>query len=162
MSGKSTKLTFQDLEVLKSTPDDDMYVFKVDLHQAEQIAHIVQMAPDSFSLAFALTRTRASADTSQYGTTTDRLIMTYLFPAPQLIDLNQLAGPAVSPSPGRLSRSRRRWHTYRDRPRPRCSPGRSDRRLRRRRERNADAVTRSPERQAIDERHERYLQGLDE
>ncbi len=39
-TGVSTKITFQDLEVLKSTPDDNMYVLKVDLHQAEQIAHI--------------------------------------------------------------------------------------------------------------------------
>ncbi len=98
-SGESTKLTFQDLEVLKSSPDDNMYVLKVDLHQAEQIAHVVQLAPDSFSLALRPDEDTRAADTSQYGTTTDRLIMTYLFPAPQLIDLNQLLGPVVSPIP---------------------------------------------------------------
>jgi len=98
-SGESTKLTFQDLEVLKSTPDDNMYVIKVDLQQAEQIAHIVQLAPDSFALALRPGDDTRSADTSQYGTTTDRLIMTYLFPAPRLIDLSQLQGPAVSPLP---------------------------------------------------------------
>jgi Flp pilus assembly protein CpaB len=99
-TGESTKLTFQDLEVLKSTPDDNMYVLKVDLHQAEQISHVVQLAPDSFSLALRPGDDTRSADTSQYGTTTDRLIMTYLFPAPQLIDLSQLTGPLVSPVPG--------------------------------------------------------------
>ena len=99
-SGESTKLTFQDLEVLKSSPDDNMYVLKVDLHQAEQIAHVVQMAPDSFALALRPDEDTRAGDTSQYGTTTDRLIMTYLFPAPQLIDLNQLLGPAISPLPG--------------------------------------------------------------
>ena len=99
-SGKSTKLTFQDLEVLKSTPDDNMYVIKVDLHQAEQIAHIVQLAPDSFSIVLRPGDDTRMADESQYGTTTDRLIMTYLFPAPQLIDLNQLLGPSISPLPG--------------------------------------------------------------
>ena len=51
VSDFDTKITFQDLEVLKSTPDDNMYVLKVDLHQAEQISHVVQLAPDSFSLA---------------------------------------------------------------------------------------------------------------
>ena len=99
-TGDSTKLTFQDLEVLKSTPDNNMYVLKVDLHQAEQISHVVQLAPDSFSLALRPGDDTRSADTSQYGTTTDRLIMTYLFPAPRLIDLTQLTGPAVSPIPG--------------------------------------------------------------
>ena len=98
-NGESTKLTFQDLEVLKSTPDDNMYVLKVDLHQAEQIAHVVQLAPDSFALALRPGDDTRSADTSQYGTTTDRLIMTYLFPAPRLVDLSQLQGPAVSPIP---------------------------------------------------------------
>jgi Flp pilus assembly protein CpaB len=99
-SGKSTKITFQDLEVLKATPDDNMYVLKVDLHEAEQIAHVVQLAPDSFALALRPGEDTRQADTSQYGTTTDRLIMTYLFPAPQLVDLTQLMGPNASAVPG--------------------------------------------------------------
>jgi Flp pilus assembly protein CpaB len=99
-SGKSTKITYQDLEVLKSTPDNEMYVLKVDLHQAEQIAHIVQVAPDSFSLVLRPEEDTRTADTSQYGTTTDRLIMTYLFPAPMLIDLSKLLGPTASSVPG--------------------------------------------------------------
>jgi len=99
-TGESTKITFQDLEVLKSTPDDNMYVLKVDLHQAEQIAHVVMLAPDSFSIVLRPGDDTRQADTSQYGTTTDRLIMTYLFPAPRMIDLSQLTGPAVSPLPG--------------------------------------------------------------
>ncbi len=99
-TGESTKLTFQDLEVLKSTPDDDMYVIKVDLHQAEQIAHIQQLAPGSFSLALRPGEDTRTADTSQFGTTTDRLIMTYLYPAPQLIDLSKLLGPPLTPVPG--------------------------------------------------------------
>jgi hypothetical protein len=99
-TGESTKLTFQDLEVLKSSPDDNMYVLKVDLHQAEQIAHVQQLAPDSFSLALRPGEDTRSEDTSQYGTTTDRLIMTYLYPAPQVLDLSKLLGPAVSPVPG--------------------------------------------------------------
>jgi Flp pilus assembly protein CpaB len=99
-SGESTKITFQDVEVLKSTPDDNMYVLKVDLHQAEQIAHVVQVAPDSMSLVLRPDEDTRTADTSQYGTTTDRLIMTYLFPAPQLIDLSKLLGPTGVSSPG--------------------------------------------------------------
>jgi Flp pilus assembly protein CpaB len=105
MSGKSTKITFQDLEVLKADPDADMYILKVDLHQAEQIYHVVEVAPDSFSLALRPDEDTRADDPTQYGTTTDRLIMTYLFPVPQLLDLTQLLSgqplpsPVVGPSP---------------------------------------------------------------
>src|SRR5688572_31476898 len=103
-SGKSTKITIQDLEVLKADPDENLYILRVDLHQAEQIYHVVQEAPDSFSLALRPEEDTRSADTNEYGTTSDRLIMTYLFPVPQLIDLSQLLGepvptPVVGPQP---------------------------------------------------------------
>lgn len=105
-SGKSTKITFQDLEVLKAEPDEGMYILKVDLHQAEQIYHIVQVAPDSFSLALRPGEDTRVANSAEYGETTDRLVMTYLFPVPQLIDLTTLTGlpqpstgPVSSPSP---------------------------------------------------------------
>jgi len=42
-------------------------------------------------------------DESQYGTTTDRLIMTYLFPAPQVLDLSQLLGPSFGPGTERVA-----------------------------------------------------------
>jgi Flp pilus assembly protein CpaB len=98
-SGKSTKITIQDLEVLKADPDENMYILRVDLHQAEQIYHIVQEAPDSFSLALRPEQDTRAADTSDYGTTNDRLIMTYLFPVPQLIDLTQLLSGQPVPTP---------------------------------------------------------------
>ncbi|MEP7378184.1 MAG: Flp pilus assembly protein CpaB [Chloroflexota bacterium] len=98
--GTSTKITFQDLDVLKVTPDDNLYVFKVDLRQAEQIAHIIQEAPDSFTLVLRPDEDTRPVDSSQYGTTTDRLIMYYLYPVPQLIDLTKLLGPSPYPGPG--------------------------------------------------------------
>jgi Flp pilus assembly protein CpaB len=97
MSGKSTKITYQDLEVLKADPDENMYVLKVNLHQAEEIGHVIQEAPDSFMIALRPETDTRTADTSQLGTTTDRLVMTYLFPAPQLIDLSQLLGAPITP-----------------------------------------------------------------
>jgi Flp pilus assembly protein CpaB len=101
MSGKATKITFQDLEVLKADPENSIYTFKVDLHQAEQIYHIVQVAPDSFSIALRPDQDTRTADITQYGTTTDQLVMTYLFPVPRLIDLQQLLGiPVATPVPG--------------------------------------------------------------
>ena len=98
-SGPATKITFQDLEVLKADPDNNMYILKVDLHQAEQIYHVVQVAPGAFSLALRPDEDTRADDPATYGTTTDRLIMTYLFPVPQLLDLSQLLGGAPQPTP---------------------------------------------------------------
>ncbi|MEP7159188.1 MAG: hypothetical protein ABI797_07150, partial [Chloroflexota bacterium] len=36
----------------------------------------------------------------QYGTTNDRVIMTYIYPVPQLIDILKLLGPSPYPYPG--------------------------------------------------------------
>ena len=102
MSGKATKITFQDLEVLKADTDNGIYTLKVDLHQAEQIYQIVQDAPDAFSIALRPDEDTRTADTNQYGETTNHLIMTYLFPVPRLLDLSQLLNipEPASPTPG--------------------------------------------------------------
>jgi Flp pilus assembly protein CpaB len=89
-TGDSTKLTFQDLEVLEAEPDEGLYVLKVDLHQAEQINHVSKVAPGAFSLAL-----RPDADTrlvnpADYGETNDSIIMKYLYRVPQLLDLTTL------------------------------------------------------------------------
>jgi Flp pilus assembly protein CpaB len=104
MSGKSTKITFQDVEVLEAKPDENLYVLKVDLHQAEEISHIAAEAPNSFSLALRPDGDTRSADTTDYGETNDRLIVQYLFPVPQIIDLGGQSGigtglPLPEPTP---------------------------------------------------------------
>lgn len=104
-SGQSTKITFQDVEVLKADPESNLYILKVSLAQAEQIAHIVQVAPDAFSLVLRPEEDTRVADDVDYGTTTDSLVMAYYFRVPQLVDLVELltrngqsASPAPSPS----------------------------------------------------------------
>jgi Flp pilus assembly protein CpaB len=103
--GISTKITMQDLELLKADPENDMYVVKVDLHQAEQIAHVIQEGPDSFALVLRPETDTRVADSNYFGVTTDRLIAQYLFPVPLMGDLSQLIGlplpsGAPAPSPG--------------------------------------------------------------
>lgn len=105
-SGPSTKISFQDLEVLKADPESNLYILKVDLHQAEQIAHIVQIAPDAFSLALRPEEDTRVADHTDYGTTTDSLIMTYFYRVPELVDIlqlleqnGQLDDPTTTPAP---------------------------------------------------------------
>jgi Flp pilus assembly protein CpaB len=95
--GDSTKIVFEDLEVLQALPDQAMYILKVDLHQAEQITHIAEVAQGAFSLALRGDGDTRTADLSEYGETTDSIILRYNFRVPQVIDLNQLGAPIVIP-----------------------------------------------------------------
>jgi Flp pilus assembly protein CpaB len=102
-SGKSTKITFQDLEVLSASGESGMYVLKVDLHQAEEIYHIASVAPNTFSLALRPAADTRTTETADYGETNDRIIVQYLYPLPQILDLGPLMAlptPASSPAPG--------------------------------------------------------------
>ena len=101
-SGKSTKITFQDIEVLSAAGESGMYVLKVDLHQAEEIYHIASVAPNSFSLALRPGADTRTTETADYGETNDRIIVQYLYPLPQVLDLGPLTAlpvPAASPTP---------------------------------------------------------------
>lgn len=99
-SGKSTKITFQDLEVLSAQSEAGMYILKVDLHQAEEIYHVASVAPNSFSLALRPGADTRTAETAEYGETNDRIIVQYLYPLPQVLDLGPLTAlPTPAPSP---------------------------------------------------------------
>jgi Flp pilus assembly protein CpaB len=99
-SGMSTKITFQDVEVLSAEGEGGMYILKVDLHQAEEIYHIAAVAPNSFSLALRPGGDIRTADTGEYGETNDRIIVQYLYPLPQILDLGPLTAlPAAAASP---------------------------------------------------------------
>jgi len=99
--GRTTKITFEDLEVLKADAAEGMYIFKVDLHQAEQIAHLLQVGPDGFAMALRPPQDTRDVDTTEYGETTDNIIMTYLYRVPLLVDLEELLGfPIVPAGPG--------------------------------------------------------------
>jgi Flp pilus assembly protein CpaB len=98
-SDDSTKLVFQDLEVLQALPDQDTYILKVDLHQAEQITHVAEVAPGAFSLALRGDGDTRLADTSEFGETTDSLVLQFNFRVPNVLDLSKLTVPAPKPSP---------------------------------------------------------------
>ena len=95
--GVSTKITFEDVEVLKANPTEGLYIFKVDLHQAEQIAHILQEAPDSFGIALRPPQDTRDVDGTQYGETTDTIIMEYVYRVPLLLNLEDLLGFPITP-----------------------------------------------------------------
>ena len=99
VTGESTKVIIQDLEVLQSMPEENLYVLKTDLHQAEQISHIAKVAPGAFSLALRPDGDTRYVDQSGYGETNDSIILRYVFPVPMIMDLTELTGVPIAPLP---------------------------------------------------------------
>jgi Flp pilus assembly protein CpaB len=99
MSGKATKVTWEDVELLAKDEDGDIYILKVNLHQAEEINHVQASAEGSaFGIALRPDGDSRDVDTTEYGETVDRLIEEYNFPVPHMVDLQEY--PQSSPVPG--------------------------------------------------------------
>jgi len=92
-SADTTKLTWTDLEILSVNKDANLYVLKVDEHQAEEIAH-VQATDASFTMGLRPPADDRDVDRSGYGQTTNTMIDSHGFPIPNMIQI-----PVELPSP---------------------------------------------------------------
>ena len=99
-TGPSTKITLLDVEIINANKDSNLYVLKVDENQAEQIAHI-QAQDGSFTFALRPQADTRALNRDLYGVTTDRIIVQYNFPVPQVLIIPYGASPPppVSPAP---------------------------------------------------------------
>ena len=96
----TTKVTWTNLEVLDADPTNEMYVVRVDEHQAEEIAHIQGMgAENSFTMSLRAQTDARELDRSGYGETTNRILEQYNFPIPQIIFLDTYPQPSPQPPP---------------------------------------------------------------
>ena len=95
-AGAASKVTYLDLEVLNSDPESGLYVLKVDLNQAEEIAHIQSSTGNTFAISLRPTADDRELDRDDYGETTDRIIDQYGFPIPRVIIVPI---PPATPSP---------------------------------------------------------------
>lgn len=95
-SDKSTKITWENVEVLSKDAEGNLYVVKVDLHQAEEIAQVQEASSDGFTIALRPDGDTRQLDRSGYGETLNRLIEQYGFPLPQIIPIDGYP----QPSPG--------------------------------------------------------------
>jgi Flp pilus assembly protein CpaB len=91
-SAESTKVTLTDVEVLQRTPETDIYVLKVDLHQAEQLA-VLQGSASSFSLALRPEGDNRVIDRAGYGQTINRVLEQYLFPLERILQIDRYPKP---------------------------------------------------------------------
>jgi Flp pilus assembly protein CpaB len=89
-SGRSTKIIFTDLLVLERKTDTDFYVLKVDLNQAEALAHLQSDGAASFSMALRPDGDTRGVNPYVYGETLQRIVEQYGFPVPEVIDLELL------------------------------------------------------------------------
>ena len=104
-SDKSTKVVYQDIEVLAKT--SSMYVVKVPLASAEEMSHLQATGQAQFSLALRSPDDTRDIDASRLGETTNLLIQRYGLPIPQvyppgtgaLPTPRPTAKPSPSPSP---------------------------------------------------------------
>ena len=98
VSEQATKLTWMDVEVLAGGTDGSAFIFKMDLHQAEEVAH-AQTAGASFTVLLRPPGDNREVDRSTYGETTNRIIEQYNFPMPQILDSANWPQPSTFPSP---------------------------------------------------------------
>jgi Flp pilus assembly protein CpaB len=90
---QTTKLVWENLEVLAVDPNKSMYVLKVSERQAEEIAHVQSIKAD-FTLALRPAPDARDVDRTDFGQTTNKMIEEYGFEIPGLI---LITGPAASP-----------------------------------------------------------------
>ena len=103
LPGKITKVTWSDIEILAKDEDADLYTLKVDLHQAEEISHLMASKDlgDVIDFSFALRPDGDNRviDRSSYGETNNRIIEQYNLPIPMIIDLDTYVQPSSAPAP---------------------------------------------------------------
>lgn len=88
----STKVAWPDLEVLSINREEDIYILKVSLHDAEEIGHL-QDGGTSFGMVLRPSLDTRPVDVSRYGETTNRIIVEHGFPLPQIIETSTWKQP---------------------------------------------------------------------
>jgi len=81
-SDKSTKITYQYIPILAK--QDQLYIIKVDLNQAEEINHLAASGNAVFSMVLRPEGDDRTVDTTDYGETTNQIIEKYGLPIPQV------------------------------------------------------------------------------
>ncbi len=81
-SDKSTKVTYQYIPILAK--QDQLYIIKVDLNQAEEINHLAASANAVFSMVLRPEGDDRTVDLTDYGETTNQIIEKYGLPIPQV------------------------------------------------------------------------------
>jgi Flp pilus assembly protein CpaB len=96
VSDKTTKIVYQDIEILAR--QEDFYIIRLPLQQAEEIAHLQATAAVTFTLALRPPEDTRIADATKLGETTNLIVSRYGLPIPQPITVGR-DGYATSSAP---------------------------------------------------------------
>ena len=84
-------MTLTDIEVLSRDPENAVYVLKVDLHQAEELAAL--QASAQFTMALRPQTDNRIIDRANYGETLNRVVEQYIYPLPRIIQVDRYRQP---------------------------------------------------------------------
>jgi Flp pilus assembly protein CpaB len=102
VSDKTTKIVYQDIEILAH--EEDFYIIRLPIAQAEEIAHLQATAAVTFTFAMRPPEDTRVADGTKLGETTNLIIERYGLPIPAAITVGRggiatSSGPVSSPAP---------------------------------------------------------------
>ena len=92
---KSTKISYQNMLILAKA--GQFYILKAPLDVAEEISHLQAIGSSSFSMALRPDADTRQVDASALGTTTNKVIVRYGLPIPQVFP--PFRGPLPTPAP---------------------------------------------------------------
>jgi Flp pilus assembly protein CpaB len=95
ISGRSTKITYQDVVILAR--QGTFYIVKAPLIVAEEISHLQAVGDSLFSMVLRPVQDTRILDVSALGATTNRIIERYGLPIPE--NYPRVNGPVVTPPP---------------------------------------------------------------
>jgi Flp pilus assembly protein CpaB len=100
----STKITFENMRILFTIPETNIYILRADLHQAEELTFVAKNIENdsvnwSFSAVLRPDRDTRVIDRLGYGESYDRLLRQYRYVIPELLDLLEFT---PNPPPGDL------------------------------------------------------------
>jgi hypothetical protein len=94
---KSTKITYQNIPILAKS--GAMYIIRVSLPVAEEIAHLQASGTAQFSMALRPDEDTRAVDAAKLGETTNVIIQRYGLPVPLTYPPGKGGGPIATPFP---------------------------------------------------------------
>ena len=98
VGGPSTKPMWLDVEIINKNPESSLYIFRMEMQEAEEVAH-AQNQGAAFTILLRPDEDNRDIDRSFLGTTTDRILERYNFAIPESINGLLYPQPAAFPSP---------------------------------------------------------------
>jgi Flp pilus assembly protein CpaB len=95
--GQGTKLVYQNVVILARK--DNFYIIRAPIAVAEEIAHLQATGAATFSMVLRPIQDGRLVDATKLGETTNRIIIRYGLPIPEVLEPGYTAAPTPTPAP---------------------------------------------------------------